>query len=122
MKHKALSRLNTKTSIISPLRSILNKSWRDAKKKKVECECILLKNGKRKERFKLFKEKDMPMFTQEVVKMSLRDFGYDNDAQTDDEQIARTNKLMQSYIRKSIKKYQNERKNTKFTTKALKFN
>ena len=78
-------------NVISPLKELLEDLpvKLSAKKPPAVCEFITLKTEKKgeTERFKLFKESEVPLFTQVVTKVEMNDLGYDNDCQTDNEQI-----------------------------------
>ena len=104
-----------KPVIISPLKEILCKSpvHKPENIEIIQCKYIRLKGEEKGhiEEFKLFNEKEVPLFTQGVTKRSLREHGYDNDAQSDNEQINNGIEFMQNEIKKALKNF--KRKNIK---------
>ncbi len=110
-----------KSQVIPPLKEILeesitvkSKSKKDRQKEssKVLCDYILLPDpGKRKEyEFRRFKEDEVPMFVPKMARVQLNEQGYDNDCQTDDEQIRSAVELMENEITAALSNYKAQRK------------
>ena len=95
--------------LISPLKEILNKSpVRVAESREItQCKYLVLNEQEKGhvQEFKLFKEKDLPLFTQGVTKKKLHDPGYDNDSQTDNEQIKNGIEYTEREMMKALKNY-----------------
>ena len=93
-----------KSTIIPSLRAILQNSTKEVVAEPVKCSYISLEEEKgSKKEFKLFREKDVPLFTQGLTKILLKDSGYDNDLQTDNEQINNGINLSEHAIKKALR-------------------
>ena len=67
----------------------------------------MLENGETTERFKLFEEKELPNFQNGIYQVELNDFPYDNDCQTDNEQVVNAISQLEATLTDSIAKYEN---------------
>ena len=100
-----------KPILISPLKTLLSKSsGENSRKEFIElplCGPIQLKNRKTRklEKFKLFEEKEFPLFSQSITQVSLNEPGYDNDDDTDNEQIRNGIKVMEDSIVEALRDY-----------------
>eukprot|EP00826_Nyctotherus_ovalis_P035088 TRINITY_DN297_c0_g1_i4.p1 TRINITY_DN297_c0_g1~~TRINITY_DN297_c0_g1_i4.p1 ORF type:complete len:198 (+),score=31.43 TRINITY_DN297_c0_g1_i4:126-719(+) len=106
--------LNEEPVLISPLKALLSKSPEETSEQNLpelpSCTFLPLKNTKARklERFKLFKEEEFPLFSQRMTQVPLNEPGYDNDDDTDNEQIKSGTKVMEDSIREGLRKYRKE--------------
>ena len=103
-----LSPIKTKltSEIISPLKTILKTSSENIRTEvQPLCKYMILEDIPKRQlmEFKLFKEDQVPLITQKITKVSLSDLGYDNDNETDNEQIKNGIKVMEESILKGLK-------------------
>lgn len=98
-----------KPNVISPLKELLEDqpTKQSTKKRLTTSERISLKGEKKgeAERFKLFKETEIPLFSQSITRVGLNDPGYDNDCQTDNEQIRSAIESTENDIREALENY-----------------
>ena len=92
-----------KKPVVTPaLRSILNGvSITSESKVHKENKHIVLRDGrkgKKRQEFKLYKERDLPLFSQAITQIPLNEPGYDNDDDTDNEQIKNGIRIMEGSI------------------------
>ena len=109
-----------KSFVISPLKDILSGSSKkeplesalEDQPEQVHCKYIAMDDPEtcKKPEFKLFKEKDVALFTQTLTNVKLNDPGCDNDCQTDDEQIKTAMRFVQREIEDTLENYNKKRK------------
>ena len=98
-------------TVISPLKSILSSTQNISPMEDLPdtslCHYLLLRDRTKHiiKEFKLFKEDTMPLFSQNLIQASLNTPGYDNDGETDNEQIKNGIKAMEQSIIEGIKSY-----------------
>jgi len=93
-------------NIISPLRTILNTSQPTTPNKEpILCEYIKLKDKNKLKDFKLYKESEVPLFKLKMTKAKLNELGYDNDYETDNEQIENAIKATQKNIKRDLEQH-----------------
>ena len=100
-----------KPIIIPPLQTLLSNSSESLQPSNDYdpslCEYILLHEQIKKniQEFKLFRENEIPLFSQNITNVQLNDLGYDNDDDTDNEQIRRGSKLMYDSLTEALSNY-----------------
>ena len=91
-----------KPTIIPLLQTLLNESSNEPKEREdlSLCNYILLKEKTKEQikEFKLFEESNVPMFSQNMTNINLNEPGYDNDDETDNEQIRNGSKIIHDAI------------------------
>ena len=111
-----------KPTIIPLLQTLLNESSNEPKEREDPslCNYILLKEKTKEQikEFKLFEESNVPMFSQNMTNINLNEPGYDNDDETDNEQIRNGSKIIHDAISDALRNY---KKNKKEVTNIVKY-
>lgn len=112
--HSSLNFQNSddKPGMISPLKELLTDCGAETIEKPEPKPCGYVDfNEEEKgelQTFKVFREKDVPLFTQEVTDVFLNEPGCDNDYLTDNEQIERATQLVQAELRDVLKNFKDK--------------
>ena len=102
---------DNKRTVISPLRDILNGvSIIPEVKREAEKHILLRKGARKRQKFRLYKEKELPLFSQSITQVPLNEPGYDNDSETDNEHIKNGIKVLEESLLEALKNYKVNRK------------